>query len=149
MAEPLDLTAKEIPEAIDEAVLRARTLALGYIDEHGDPIVSFRGSTHVYGPTQLAIWVRKRDSGFASAIESHPRVSLVYYGGHEGPGPAFLSFKGSARVDESANDAVYDAMVELERNQDLARKGVAVIIDVDSVDGFVPNEGMFRMERSA
>jgi len=67
MAEPLDLTTKEIPEAIDEAVLRARTLALGYIDEHGDPIVSFRGSTHVYGPTQLAIWVRKRDSGFASA----------------------------------------------------------------------------------
>jgi hypothetical protein len=149
MAETLDLTTKEIPEAIDEAVMRARTLALGYVGEDGDPVVSFRGSTHVYSPQQLAMWVRKRDSGFAAAIASHPRVHLVYYGGHEGPGPAFLSFKGSARVDESANDAVYEKMVEPERNQDLERKGVAVIIDVDSVEGFVPNEGMFRMERSA
>jgi general stress protein 26 len=149
MAETLDLTSKEIPQAIDDALLRGHQVALGHVDEHGDPVVSFRGSTQVYGPTQLALWVRKRDSGFATAIKSHPRVHLVYYGGHEGPGPAFLSFKGSARVDESANDAVYDAMVEQERNQDPERKGVAVIVDVDSVQGFVPSEGMFEMERSA
>jgi hypothetical protein len=95
------------------------------------------------------MWIRKRDDGFAAAIKSHPHVHILYYGGHEGPGPAFLSFKGSARVDEAENDAVYDAMVEPERNQDLERKGVAVIIDIDSVHGFVPNEGMFEMERSA
>jgi len=148
MPDPVNLTG-EIVTAIDGAVLRGHPLAVAFVRDDASASVTFRGGTYVYNSTQLAIWVRKRDSGFASAIESHPRVSLVYYGGHEGPGPAFLSFKGSARVDESANDAVYDAMVELERNQDLERKGVAVIIDVDSVDGFVPNEGMFRMERSA
>jgi general stress protein 26 len=96
MAETLDLTSKEIPQAIDDALLRGHQVALGHVDEHGDPVVSFRGSTQVYGPTQLALWVRKRDSGFASAIKSHPHVHLVYYDA-EGPGPAFLSFKGSAR----------------------------------------------------
>jgi hypothetical protein len=51
-----------------------------------------------------------------------------------------------ARVDESANDAVYAAIVEPEQNQDTERKGVAVIVDIESVDGFAP-DGMFRMER--
>jgi len=40
--------------------------------------VSFRGSTQVLGPTELALWARKRDSGLAEAIVDRPRVSLVY-----------------------------------------------------------------------
>lgn len=148
MADRLDLTTKDIPEAINTAALRGRTPVLGYVDEQGDPVVSFRGSTHVHGPEQLALWVRKRDSGFATAIKEHPRVNIVYYGGHEGPGPAFVSFKGSARVDPSANDAVYEATVEPERAQDPERKGVAVIVDVDSVHGFAPPDGPFSMGRT-
>jgi hypothetical protein len=147
MADKLDLTAKDIPAAINGALLRGHAPVLGYVDEHGDPVVSFRGSTIVHGPEQLAIWARKRDSGFATAIASHPRVNIVFYGGHEGPGPAFLSFKGSARVDPSANDAVYDAIVAPEQGHDPDRNGVAVIIDVDSVNGFAPADGPFSMER--
>lgn len=147
MADKLDLTTKEIPDAIDTAVLRGHQPALAYVNDAGDPEVSFRGSTHVHGPDQLAIWARKQDSGFAAAIKSRPHVSLIYYGGREGPGPFFLSFKGSARVDPSADDAVYAAIVEPERQQDPERKGVAVIIDVDSVQGYAPPDGFFQMER--
>jgi general stress protein 26 len=146
MADKLDLTTKEIPDAVNDALLRGRQLAVAYVDESGDPVVSFRGSVHVHGPQQLALWVRKRDSGLVKAIETRPRVHLIYYGGADGPGPRFLSFKGAAHVDPAQNDAVFEATVEPERNADQERKGLAVIVDVDSVAGFAA-DGAFSMER--
>jgi predicted pyridoxine 5'-phosphate oxidase superfamily flavin-nucleotide-binding protein len=137
-----DLT-ETVAEAIDGAALRGNQLALGYIDEDGYPAVSYRGSTQVLGPRQLAIWVRKRDDGFARSIADRPKVTLAYYG-PGGPGPAFLSIRGRARIDETANDAVYAAMIDGERGQDPDRKGVAVVIDVESVRGFGA-EGFFQL----
>jgi hypothetical protein len=99
------------------------------------PAVSFRGSTQVHGPRQLAIWARRQDDGLARAIATPPKVTLVYYG-PGGPGPMFLSIRGHARLDPAANDAVYAGMIGGERQQDPDRKGVAVIIDVESVRGF-------------
>jgi hypothetical protein len=130
----LDLT-RDIAPSIDGAALRGHTLALGYVDDDGYPAVSFRGSTQVYGPRQLAVWVRKPDDGFARAIVTRPKVTLAYYG-PGGPGPFFLSIRGRARVEPSANDAVYAGMIEGERGQDPDRKGVAVLIDVESVRAF-------------
>jgi hypothetical protein len=145
MADKLDLSG-DIASAVDSAASRGRPLALGYVDEDGNASVSFRGSTHVHGSQQLAIWARKPDEGFAKAIAAHPQVSLVYYSPGAGPGPFHLSFRGQAHVDPSANDEVYAAIVEGERQQDPDRKGVAVIIDVDSVNGY-GEDGPFRMER--
>jgi hypothetical protein len=145
MADKLELNG-EIASAIDTAASRGRLVALGYVNEAGDPSVSFRGSTHVHGSEQLAIWVRKAGEGFATAIAAHPQVSLVYYSPGEGPGPRYLSFAGRAHVEPSANDEVYSAIIEGERQQDPDRRGVAVIIDVDSVNGF-GEDGPFRMER--
>jgi hypothetical protein len=59
-----------------------------------------------------------------------------------------LTFQGRARVEPSANDDVYANMIDGEKAQDPERKGVAVIIDVESVNGFGA-EGPFRMERQA
>jgi hypothetical protein len=146
MADKLDLTTNEIPAAIDGALLRGRQPALAYVNADGDPSVSFRGSTHVHGPGQLALWIRKTDSGLVKAIVDHPHVHVVYFGGHDGPGPAYLSFRGSARVDPSANDKVYEAIPEPEQKQDPDRNGVAVIIDVESLDGFAPATGPFHQE---
>ena len=142
MADSFDLT-ETVAASVDGAALRGHTLALGYIDEDGYPAVSYRGSTHVFGPTQLAIWVRKRDDGFARSIAERPKVTLAYFG-PDGPPPVFLSIRGHARVDESANDTVYAAIIEGERGQDPDRKGVAVIIDVVSVRGFGA-DGFFQL----
>jgi hypothetical protein len=146
MPDPLDLTG-EIAAAIDGAALRNATLALAYVRDDGSPSVSFRGSTQVHGPGELALWARKRDSGLATAIADRPRVSLVYYGGPGGPGPLFLSIEGRARVAPELNDQVWDGMIQGERNLDPERGGVAVVIEVDSVAG-AGADGFFQQTRA-
>lgn len=133
MPDTLDLTGA-IAGAINGSAGRGRPVAVGYIDENGAPQLSFRGSTQVLGPQQLAIWARKQESGFAKAIATNPAVGLVYFG-PEGPGPVLLRFSGTAVVDPSANDTVYGAMIQGERDADPDRNGVAVVIDVNTVFG--------------
>jgi hypothetical protein len=140
MADKLDLTG-EIAEAIDGAALRGKTAVLGYVGDDGYAAISFRGSLQVHSPTQLAFWSRKADGGVAAAIGADPKVSVLYYGGPDGPGPMFLSFHGLAHVDPDANETVYGDMIEGERKQDPDRGGVAVVIDVESVQGFGADGG--------
>lgn len=147
MPDALDLTG-DIAEAIDGAALRGATLALAYVREDLSPSVSFRGSLQVHGPAELALWARKRDSGLAAAIAQRPQVSLVYYGGHEGPGPAFLSIAGRARVAPEHDDAVWAGMIDGERHQDPERQGVAILIEVDTVAG-AGAAGFFQQAREA
>jgi hypothetical protein len=132
----------EIAAAIDGAVLRGHPLAVSFVRDDGSPSVSFRGGTYVRGANQLAIWVRKRDSGLAAAIAERPRVSLVFLE-REGPGARYLAIEGRARVAPELDQEVYDAIVEPERQQDPERQGVAVLVDVDSVTGAGAN-GYFQ-----
>lgn len=144
MPDPIDLTG-EIAAAIDGAALRGHQLALAYVREDGSPSVSFRGSTYVRSPTELAIWARKRDGGLAAAIVDRPRVSLVFFE-MNGPGARYLTIEGRARVAPDLDDEVYGAIIEPERRQDPEKKGVAVIVDVDSVAGATTN-GFFKQAR--
>jgi hypothetical protein len=140
MADKLDL-AGEIAEAIDGAALRGKTAVLGYVGDDGYAAISFRGSLQVHSSTQLAFWSRKAEGGVVAAIGADPKVSVLYYGGPDGPGPMFLSFHGLAHAEPGADETVYDAMIEGERNQDPDRGGVAVIIDVQTVEGFRADGG--------
>jgi Pyridoxamine 5'-phosphate oxidase len=133
MPDPVNLTG-EIAAAIDGAVLRGRPLAVSFVRDDGSPSVSFRGGTFVRSSNQLAIWVRKRDTGLAAAIVERPRVSLAFLE-PEGPGARYLAIEGRARVASELDQEVYDSIVEPERQQDPERKGVAVLVDVDSVTG--------------
>jgi hypothetical protein len=144
MSDPVNL-AGEIVSAIDGAALRGHPVALAYINDDGSPSVSFRGGTYVHSPTELGIWVRKRDSGLAAAIAERPSVSLVFFE-MEGPGARYLAIEGRARVAPELDQEVYDAIIERERQQDPERKGVAVIVDVDSVAG-AGESGFFQQAR--
>ena len=141
MPDPVNLTG-EIAAAIDGAVLRGHPLAVSFVRDDGSPSVSFRGGMYVRGANQLAIWVRKRDSGLAAAIVERPRVSLVFLE-REGPGARYLAIEGRARLAPELDQEVYDAIVEPERQQDPERQGVAVLVDVDSVTGAGEN-GYFQ-----
>jgi hypothetical protein len=141
MPDPVNLTG-EIADAINGAALRGHPLAVAVVRDDGSPSVSFRGGTYVYSPTQLAIWVRKRDSGLAAAVAERPRVSFVFFE-IDGPGARYLAIEGNARVAQELDQEVYDAIVEPERQQDPERKGVAVIVDVDTVAGAGSN-GFFQ-----
>ncbi len=145
MAEPVALTDSGIPEAIATAAERGHQVAVAYIDDDGYPSVSFRGTTQVIGPDRLAIWARKRDAGLAAAIAERPQVGLVYYG-PGGPGPAYLALRGRAHADPSLDDEVYAAAPQGERDQDPDRNGVAVVIEIDRVQGF-GQDGPFLQER--
>ena len=121
-----------------------RWLVLGYIGEDGYPHLSHRGSTHVHGPQQLAIWARNPEGGFQKAIEQRPEVGLFLF--NPGEQTALLTFRGRARMDPGQNDTVWEAIPQGEKDQDPERRGGAVIIDLDHISGLGP-DGFFTMDR--
>jgi hypothetical protein len=110
-------------------------MIVSYVDPAGQPILSFRGSTQTFSDDQLAIWVRNSDGVFLNAIAKNPKVALMY---RDEDTKATYQFQGRARVwtDESARRRIYEKMAEAERNHDPARTGVALIIDLDRVEGW-------------
>ena len=134
-------------EAVDTAFATRRPIVVAYVDADNAPRLSYRGSTQAYSETELAIWVRNPESGILAAIEKNPAVALQF-GYFEPDDRGFLNFRGRARRDDSAavREKVYGNAHEFERSQDAEQKGVAVIIELDSVEGFFGGEGV-RMRR--
>src|ERR1700722_2530883 len=127
-----------LKETVNTALARGRMMSVAYVSPEGLPELSFRGSVQAYSDTALAIWVRNPSGGILQAVTSgHPHISLLY-GELGAQSKAFVTFRGRGRVDssEAGRRKVYDDSTELERNLDKDRKGVALIIDLDSVDGF-------------
>jgi hypothetical protein len=127
-----------LKETINTALARGRMMSVAYVSAEGLPELSFRGSVQAYSDTQLAIWVRNPAGGILKAVASgHPHISLLY-GELGAKSKAFVTFRGRGRAEssESVRRKVYDDSPEGERNLDKDCKGVALIIDLDSVDGF-------------
>jgi hypothetical protein len=138
---PPVLTDLSLSDAMQQAVNAAfetrRPIVVSYIDENDAPQLSYRGSTQAYSATQLAIWVRNPQGRILESIERNQAIALIY-GYFEPNDRGFMIFRGRARIDgsDAVRDHVYAHAHEFERKQDSERKGVAVIIDLDSVDGF-------------
>jgi hypothetical protein len=124
-------------EAVDGAFSMRRPMVIAYVDELGAPQISYRGSTQSYSDTELAIWVRNPTGRILESIAANPAVALLY-GYFEPNERGFMIFRGRARVDgsDAVRERVYGRAHEFERGQDPDRKGVAIIIELDSVDGF-------------
>jgi hypothetical protein len=62
----------------------------------------------------------------------------LIYGSFEPTARAFMIFRGRARIDasEKVRGHVYEHAHAFERDKDKDRKGHALIIDLDSVEGF-------------
>ena len=140
----------EIRAAIGGAFDSLNFVTVAYNGDDGWPHVSRRGSTQVYGPQQIAIWVRKREDGLAKAVETRPQVTLFYLDVVE-RGVAY-TFYGRGRVtdDPEVADRVLAATPEGEQAQDPERTGIPLIIDLERVvaQGRRPEQN-FVMERSA
>ena len=132
----LKLTA-DMKHAINSAAESGKAIVIAYVDESGAPQVSYRGSTQAFSDTQLAVWVRNPQGRILAATSRNPAVALIY-GNFDPSARGFMTFRGRARVDESAETRrrVYEQSPEGERNLDRERGGVALIINLDSVDGF-------------
>ena len=141
MSAPPTLTelklSAEMKDAIDKAFEARKPIVVAYVDENHKPQVSYRGSTQAYSDTQLAIWVRNPEGRMLESIAKNPAMALMY-GNFDPAGRAFMTLRGRAHVDsnEAVRDKVYSAAHQFEQGQDKDRKGIAIIVDLDSVDGF-------------
>src|ERR1035438_6568298 len=127
-----------LKETVNPALARGRMMSVAYVSPQGRPELSFRGSVQAYSDTQLAIWVRNPEGGILKALTSgHPHIALLY-GELGAQSKAFMTFRGRGRVESSepVRRKVYDDAPERKSTFDKDRKGVALIIDLDSVDGF-------------
>jgi len=125
-------------ELVNGALERGRMLSVAYVSADGRPELSFRGSVQAFSDTQLAIWARNPEGGILAAVRGgRPHIALLY-GEIRPESKAFVTFRGRGHIDntEAVRRKVYDGSPEVERNLDKDRKGVPLVIDLDSVDGF-------------
>ena len=119
---------------VNGALANGTPIVLAYTDETGAPSLSLRGSTQVYSPTQLCIWARSAEGGLPRALARNDQVSLLY---RESKTRSTLIFRGRARVatDEATRRRVYEMVPEVEQNHDPDRRGAAVLIEVERIQG--------------
>lgn len=125
-------------------------IMVGYIEEGDLPGMSFRGSVVVVSETQLGFWARNAEGSTVSALDRNPNLMLVYREprAEHGRSAAIVNFRGKGRVERegSLRDQVYDTMAQRERDADADKAGVAIIVDIESVNGIIPGYRL-RMER--
>lgn len=151
-ASPLILPAT-LREAIGRALVERHPVLMAYTDPEGQPVLSFRGSVQAFGDDRLALWVRNADGRFVRSLAVNPRVAFMY---RNEDTRATWQLQGRARVSASEDDRrrIFDAAPEAERHHDFARLGVAVVVDLDRVEGYAGlgpagPVGALRMQRQA
>ncbi len=140
-----DAMADHVRAAIDDALGNGTPLVLSYVGPDGAPRLSLRGSVQTAGPLELTLWARKA-AGFVDAIDVDPRVVLLY---RNSPTRTTLTITGRATVVQGdRRRRIYELSPEVEQLHDPSYTGIAVIIDVDRVQGSSP-QGMVVVERPA
>ena len=128
------------------ALTEGVAMVVRYIDKNGDPHVSPYGSLHASGDDQLALWVRNPSGDLIQGIARNAKVAVFYA---QLSSRTFVRMRGRARVvsDEAGRTKVFDGMHPFERSGDPERKGVAIVIDLDSAEGRAADGTMFKMAR--
>jgi len=123
----------EIKGLVNGALASGNPMVLAVVGENNQPHLSFRGSIQVYSDDQLGLWVRNVQGGTTEAIRKNPYVALMY----RSATTPMLQFQGRARIttDPAERARVFESAPERERNVDPERKGLAVIVDLDKVEG--------------
>ena len=130
---PLELTPA-IKDAINGALINATPVTVAYVDHEGQPHLSLRGTVQVFSPTELALWIRNPEGGLLAAIQENPRLALWY---RDSRTRTSYQFHGRARRDDDADvrDRVFTGSPEQEQRMDAQRRGAAVIVELDRVEG--------------
>lgn len=152
VAQPIVLP-DSLKQMVNQALVERHPMLMAYTDPEGQPVLSFRGSAQAFSGDQLAMWIRSADGALIRSIRQNPRVALVY---RNEDSKATYNFQGRARVSELEVDRqqVFAAAPAAERAHDFAMLGVAVIVDLDRVEGYSGlgpsgQMGQIRMLRGA
>ena len=136
----------EIKNTVNGAFDNQTPMMIAYSDGDGEIHLSFRGTIQAYSDDQLAVWARDPEGGLPRHISARPKVTLFY---HDPKTRTTYTFYGRARIadDPDARTAVFDGSPARERQMDFRRGGVAIIVDLDKVEGRGP-AGRILMLRS-
>jgi hypothetical protein len=123
----------EIKGLINNALADGAPLLLAAVSPDHRPVLSFRGSVQTFSDDQLRLWARNANGGTLDAIRANPNVALMY----RSATTPLLQFIGRARIvtDEAERTQVFESAPKREQAGDPERKGVAVIVDLDRVEG--------------
>ncbi|MEY2801044.1 MAG: hypothetical protein RL513_628 [Pseudomonadota bacterium] len=133
-AQPIVLPP-DLRRRVDNALAERHPMLVSHVDPDGQPVLTFRGSVQVLSDDQLAMWIRSPEGGFIRAIRANPRIALMY---RDEDAKATYQFQGRARVtdDPRTRQKVFDRSHPAERAHDFAMLGVAVVVDLDRVEGY-------------
>ena len=147
---PLKLS-DDVKATINSALENGSPMLIAAVSAEGKPVLSFRGSLQVYSDTQLGFWLRGVEGHTVAAIRTNPNVALMYRSAET---RGMYQFQGRAGVatDEDERGQVFEAAPEIERKSDPERKGLAIVIDLDTIEGFAGfgaegPQGVVRMAR--
>jgi uncharacterized pyridoxamine 5'-phosphate oxidase family protein len=143
--QPTDLIPPGVRPLINNARVNETPICVANTDENGNPSLTFRGSIQVWSDTELCAWIRQASGSLVRSIAKNPAVSLIYRDGAR----AMLLMGGRARLesDPAIRDRVYEITPEVEQNHDPNRKGAAMIIELDRIQGFSTGGEPVRMMR--
>ncbi|MBO0838183.1 MAG: pyridoxamine 5'-phosphate oxidase family protein [Actinobacteria bacterium] len=142
---PLRLTA-DIKAAVNNALDNQTPMLIAYTDDTQRIHISFRGTIQAYSDDQLALWARDPAGGLPRHIADRPQVTLFY---HDPSKRTSYTFYGRARLehDPASRAAIYENSHPRERQTDFRQQGVAIVVDLDSVEGRDPG-GRLLMVRA-
>lgn len=130
---PLRLTP-EIRAAVDGALDNQTPMLIAYVDGTEQVHLSFRGTIQAYSDHQLALWARDPEGGLPRNIAARPQVTLFY---HDPARRTTYTFYGRAHVaaEPDARTAIFENSHPREQQTDFRRRGVAIVVDLDRVEG--------------
>ncbi len=137
----IDLT--QFSELIDNARTdgdRGQSTGVVATADDGRPDVALKGSLMVWDADHLAWWERGRAETEAG-VRANPRVAVLVR--NVTRDKRSLRFYGTARiVDDPERERIWERVIQLEKDTDPEKQGVAVLVRVDRV-----RAGKFDIQR--
>jgi predicted pyridoxine 5'-phosphate oxidase superfamily flavin-nucleotide-binding protein len=126
---------EELKGIVNGALSERTPMVLASVDADGRPRLTFRGSVQTFSDDQVGFWARNASGGTMDNIGANPHVSMIM---RKPDTRVVLQLAGRARqVEGGDRDRVYANAPEIEQRSDPDKKGVAVIVDLDRVEGFL------------
>jgi hypothetical protein len=135
----------EVKAAVNGALDNQTPMLIAYVDGAEQIHLSFRGTIQAYSDNQLALWARDPEGGLPRNIGDRPKVMLFY---HDPVRRASYTFYGRAYVaaEPGARATIFENSHPREQQADFRRRGVAIVVDLDEVEGRDPG-GRLLLQR--
>ena len=125
---------EDIAALVGEAFDARLPLLVAYVSDAGFPRLSYRGTMQVHGDDELAFWARSPEGGVVKAVSARPKLTVMYRN-PEARTTLFFYGEGAIVADAAEREAIYAASPEPERNADAEKKGVAIRIVLERIEG--------------